>query len=79
MLQNVIQSDRFSRTALTSAGDFYKVDTNHTFKYELVASDVYLLMGNGYYTNNGLFYKLDYNRNIYLLFLKDVALPQIKP
>lgn len=73
VLQNVIQSGVINnnRIALTSEGKLYMVNTKNTYKYESVASDVYLLsLGErmpsamsdiffdfyGYFTNDGSFY-----------------------
>lgn len=92
VLQNVIQCV-FPRIALTSAGKLYHVDVGNTFKYEVFASNVYLLYNSfwfnnnyytyakmvyGYYSNDGLVYQMKDFTGSFSLFLRDVALPQIK-
>jgi len=81
VLQNIIQFNADKRCALGSDGKLYMVDSKDTFKYEVIASDVYLINDffrrteytPGYYTNDGVFMSIDGN-----LLLRDVALPQIK-
>jgi len=73
VLQNVIQYDPNNRYALSIDGKLYTIDTKNTFKYEAIASNVYLLTGNGYYTNDGALCTYDGN-----VVIKDIALPKIK-
>ena len=74
----------FWRVALTSAGNLYTVNTkNNTFKYELVARNVYLIGALGYYYSiNGTYCFWLYNEKTgkfdIEVQLTDVALPQIK-
>ena len=76
------------RYALCADGKLYTVDIEKTFKYILVASNVYLLITDpnmssvssgtiSYYTNDGCIYKYSYGRKPERTYY-DVALPQIK-
>ena len=74
------------RYALCTDGKLYTVDITKTFKYELVASNVYLLNTSdnnvysgivSYYTNDGCIYQYNYGGKPKRT-ATDVALPQIK-
>ena len=89
VLKYVIQSDPVHRYALTAAGKLYSVDKKNPFKYSLVASDAYLLVYDnitgsmnthlfGFFSNDGRFYTLNYDKDTISVFLKDVALPVMK-
>ncbi|MCL2651690.1 MAG: YARHG domain-containing protein [Candidatus Azobacteroides sp.] len=80
VLQNVIQSGEnntngiLSRIALSSAGELYGVDVKNTYKYKVMASNVYLLsFGDGMITTEAtmLFYRYSYyygNDNSFYMF-----------
>ena len=81
VLQNVIQSIPNIHYVLCVDGKLYSVDTKNTFKYEAIASNVYLLNGNNYYTKDGSLYTFGFDASGNFsptLLLKDVALPKIK-
>ena len=83
VFQNVIKSAIFKigydmrSFLLTSNGELYVLDTK-IFRYELLASNVYLFMeqdvdGFIYFTNNGSVYNFDGK-----LLFEDLALPKLK-
>ena len=96
VLQNVKQiytgNEGWSRSktyryALCTDGKLYMVDNDKTFKYVLVASNVYLLILSdyynldkgtvSYYANDGCIYKYSYGKKTERIHY-DIALPQIK-